>query len=80
MFAHIEAMPIKSFSAKELYSLMNKDDILTETSYSKEMADSFNESQIFKNSLKNTQKKEEVVIVQAENKGFDSTFWEDLLK
>jgi 5'-3' exonuclease len=79
MFENIEKNPIKSLSASELHSIMEKDSILSETTYVKEKVDSFNESGIFKSSMKSESKPKEVTIVN-EAKGFDDDFWKDLLK
>jgi 5'-3' exonuclease len=79
MFSHIESKPIVSFSAIELHSLMDKDSILAKTSYTKEKLDSFNESTIFRSAIKEESKPKDVAIEESQ-KGFDDSFWKDLLK
>jgi 5'-3' exonuclease len=79
MFSHIESKPIVSFSAMELHSLMDKDSILAKTSYTKEKLDSFNESTIFRSAIKEESKPKDVAIEESQ-KGFDDSFWKDLLK
>ena len=79
MFEQIEGKPSLSFSASELHSIMDKDKILKNTSYVKEKVDSFNESGIFKASIKKEAPIKEIKITENQN-GFDDSFWKDLLK
>ena len=80
MFASISEEKSKAFSASELNSIMNKDRILTNTSYTKEKAESFTESTIFKADIKNTAPKSDVVITPDSVIGFNDDFWKDLIK
>lgn len=79
MFEQIEGKNITGFTALELHSIMNKDEILKHTTYVKEKVDSFNESGIFKSSMKKPEPINDVKIVEKQS-GFDDSFWKDLLK
>jgi hypothetical protein len=61
---------------------MSKDKILEGTSYTNDKTESANESRIFKSiGTKPAATKPEVLIkADEENRGFDDTFWENLLK
>jgi 5'-3' exonuclease len=83
MFTQIESKPILSFSAIELHSLMNKDEILNHTTYSKEKTDSFSDSSIFQASMPKVSpaiNKEVKITSSPVDSGFDDSFWKDLLK
>jgi hypothetical protein len=83
MFNHIEPNKLHAFSALELHSIMDKEKILVGTTYTKEKAESFNESSIFKAAMPkaNEKAKSDVVITSTpSDKGFDDSFWKDLLK
>ena len=56
--------------------------ILSKTTYTKEKAESFNESGLFKTAMPkiDPKVKGEVVITSTPSKGFDDSFMKDLLK
>lgn len=83
MFEHIESIPLSSFSAMALHSLMSKDKILEGTSYTKEKAESFNESGIFRSAMPKADpmvNKDVVITSTPAGDGFNPSFWEDLMK
>lgn len=83
MHTQIESKPMGSLSAMSLHEIMNKDKILSNTSYTKEKAESFNEASLFKAAMPKVDKNtnSEVIITStSESKGFDDSFWSDLLK
>jgi hypothetical protein len=82
MFSHIEPNNLHAFSALELHSIMDKEKILAETTYTKEKAESFNESSIFKNTLPKADPKTDKgpTITDTAAEGFNDDFWKDLLK
>lgn len=80
MFSSIAEEKLKAFSALELNAIMNKDQILKNTTYTKEKAESFTESTIFKANLTGPTKKTEVTVTDNTESGFNDDFWKSLLK
>ena len=85
MFMTITPNKLHSFSAIELHTIMNKDKILEGTTYTKDKAESFNESGLFKAAMPKASAEKpvgEVIITSTPetDKGFDDEFWKDLLK
>jgi hypothetical protein len=82
MFTHIEPNNLHAFSALELHSVMDKEKILAGTTYTKEKAESFNESSIFKTAMPKAETKNDKgpTITDTAAEGFNDDFWKDLLK
>ena len=82
MFDAIENKTKFHLSGVELHNIMSKDMILSKTTYTKEKAESFNESGLFKTAMPkiDPKVKGEVVITSTPSKGFDDSFMKDLLK
>jgi 5'-3' exonuclease len=82
MFADITSKKLVSYSALELHNLMSKDAILEGTTYTKEKAESFNESSIFKSAMPKAEPKTDKgpIITDTTTEGFNDDFWKDLLK
>ena len=83
MFAQVEERFKKTLSGSDVHNIMNKDNILKESSYTPDNDNSFNDSSIFRTSMKTSNKKNPVsdVIIKKEehSKGFDDTFLKGLL-
>ena len=82
MFAEITPNKLPAFSAIELHNIMNKDKILEGTTYTKEKAESFSESSIFKSAMPKAEPKNDKgpIITDTAGEGFNDEFWKDLLK
>ena len=83
MFAQVEEMFKKTLSGSDIHNIMNKDNILKESSYTPDNDNSFNDSSIFRTAMKPSNKNNPVsdVIIKKEeySKGFDDTFLKGLL-
>jgi 5'-3' exonuclease len=79
MIETVETNQKKILSGIQVSNLMNKDSILGFSSYTKEKKTEFNESGIFKSLGVNQEKPIDTKIVE-DNSGFDSSFWENLIK
>ena len=83
MFAQVEEMFKKTLSGSDIHNIMNKDNILKESSYTPDNENSFNDSSIFRTAMKPSNKNNPVsdVIIKKEeySKGFDDTFLKGLL-
>ena len=80
MLSSIEEISNKHLSASELHSIMDKDAILSGTSYTKEKKTEFNESGLFKSLGVEDEKKPTVTVTTTSDNGFDKDFWNDLIK
>ena len=82
MFAEISPNKLHAFSALELHSIMDKEKILEQTTYTKEKAESFSESSIFKSAMPKAEPKNDKgpIITDTAGEGFNDEFWKDLLK
>jgi 5'-3' exonuclease len=82
MFSHIEPNNLHAFSALELHSIMDKEKILAGTTYTKDKAESFSESSIFKTAMPKAEPKNDKgpIITDTAAEGFNDDFWKDLLK
>lgn len=78
MFQKIEEKTA-TLSASEIHGILDKEQILKGTSYTKEKKTEFNESGLF-NSIGVEKPKSEVKINEAPKGSFDDGFWNDLLK
>jgi 5'-3' exonuclease len=76
MFESIEKNT-KSLSGNEVHSIMDKDKILLETTYTKEKRNGFNESGLFKSISESTS---DVKIIDKKESSFDDEFWNNLIK
>lgn len=83
MLSQIEDKSKTSLSGSNLHAIMDKDQILKGTTYTKEKAE-FNDATVFRSAMpkEDPSVKGDVVITSTpkENKGFDDSFWKDLLK
>jgi 5'-3' exonuclease len=79
MLEDIEQKQMKILSGVQLSNVMTKDSILEFTTYTKEKKTEFNESGLFK-SLGVEDDKPKNVKVTEDNSGFDTNFWNDLIK
>jgi 5'-3' exonuclease len=79
MLEDIEQKQMKTLSGVQLSNVMAKDSILEYTTYTKEKKTEFNESGLFK-SLGVEEDKPKAVNVTEDNSGFDTNFWNDLIK
>jgi len=82
MLNQIEERHSASLSGSGLHSIMDKDQILKGTTYSKEKAE-FNDSTIFRNTMPKSDPAKpvgEVKITSTGGSGFDDKMWADLLK
>ena len=80
MFESIELTNNKHLSASELHKVMDKEAILSGTTYTKEKKTEFNESGLFKSLGVEDVAKPTVNVVTSESDGFDKNFWDDLIK
>jgi 5'-3' exonuclease len=76
MFSSIEGNT-KSLSGNEVHSIMDKEKILSGTTYKKEKRNEFNESGLFK-PISDSQN--DVKIVDKKESSFDDDFWNNLIK
>jgi 5'-3' exonuclease len=82
MFTQVEERFKQTLSGSDIHNIMNKDNILKESSYTPDGDNSFNDSSIFRSSMKsNKTPKESNVTIKKEtdSKGFDDTFLKGLL-
>ena len=79
MFESIESTNNRHLSSSELHKVMDKESILSGTTYTKEKKTEFNESGLFK-SLGVEEEKKPTVTITSESDGFDKNFWDDLIK
>lgn len=82
MFTQVEERYKQTLSGSDVHNIMNKDNILKESSYTPDGDNSFNDSSIFRSSMKsNKTPKESNVTIKKEtdSKGFDDTFLKGLL-
>jgi hypothetical protein len=78
MFNKIEEKTT-TLSASDIHSILDKEQILKGTSYTKEKKTEFNESGLF-NSLGVEKTSIDVKINEAPKGSFDQGFWDDLMK
>ncbi len=76
MFSIIENNT-KSLSAKEIHSIINREKILTGTTYSKEKKTEFNESGLFRPI---SSSEDDIKIIDKKESSFDEEFWNNLIK
>lgn len=79
MLEDIDLKQNKTLSGVQLSNVMSKDSILQFTTYTKEKKTEFNESGLFKSLGVEDDKPKEVKVTE-DNTGFDSNFWNDLIK
>jgi len=77
MFESIESKYTKSLSASEIHSILDKEKILSGSSYTKEKKTQFNESGIFKPISDSAS---DVKIIDKKESSFDNDFWSNLIK
>jgi hypothetical protein len=79
MFECIDITNNRHLSASEIHQILDKEQILAGTTYTKEKKTEFNESGLF-NSIGVEKIKQEVKINEEPKGSFDEGFWNDLLK
>ena len=82
MFTQVEEKYKATLSGSDVHNIMNKDNILKESSYTPDGDNSFNDSSIFRSSMKSNKKEKEnnvIIKTETESKGFDDTFLKGLL-
>ncbi len=79
MLEDIDKKQKRTLSGEQTANLMSKDSILEKTTYTKEKKTDFNESGLFK-SLGVEEEKVKEVNVKEETTGFDTDFWNNLMK
>jgi hypothetical protein len=82
MFEDIEKKWSKSLSGASVHGIQDKDAILRGTTYTKEKANDFSESGLFKSVMPKADPKvnAEVVVTKTAAEGFNDNFWNDLVK